>query len=348
MESDAESTVGATSHKAFWDPIIRAGLKTAMIQAGLELQVWAKIAAGHPTVKDLAQHEGWDLTGTRALLDALVAIDLLDKDERGYRLVSRAEQTLLSDKPDYWGLEVLNNWGVLGRSQLAVAIQTGKRPLIEDVAGEAWAAGWATENRVEAPDLVVPESKWAKVASLLSAAGIEARDGLRVLDVACGLGVISLALARQHGGVHATLMDRQPSLDLAHALAQKLDLSGQVTMIPGDMRTVDYGRNQFDLIWFGYSLMFFGPEEIVRLLRKAHAALVSGGTVVINQYITDDARRKRKEALISALWLYASTAQGDAYTTSECQGFLERAGFVNPVEREMTEIEEVLIRATRP
>ena len=119
-------------------------------------------------------------------------------------------------------------------------------------------------------------------------------------------------------------------------------------MIPGDMQTVDYGRNRFDVVWFGYSLMFFGPEDTVNLLRKAHAALVSGGTLVINQYITDDARRKRKEALINALWLYASTAQGDAYTTSECQSFLEQAGFVNPLEREMTEIEEVLIRATRP
>jgi len=346
--SDTIPTDAAASSKAFWDPIIRAGSKTAMIHAGLELQVWAKIAAGYRTAKDLAQHEGWDLTGTRALLDALVAIDLLDKGERGYRLVSRAEQTLLPDEPDYWGLEVLNNWGVLGHSQLAVAIRTGKRPLIEDVAGEAWAAGWATEHRVESPDLVVPESKWAKVASLLSAAGIEARDGLRVLDVACGLGVISLALAQQHRGVHARLMDRPPTLDLARALAAKLGLSEQITMIPGDMLTLEYGRNQFDVVWFGYSLMFFGPEDTVTLLRKAHAALVSGGTLVINQYIADDARRKRKEALINALWLYASTAQGDAYTTSECQSFLEQAGFVNPVEREMTEIEEVLIRATRP
>jgi SAM-dependent methyltransferase len=282
------------------------------------------------------------------LLDALVAIDLLDKDEQGYRLVPRAEQTLLPDRADYWGLEVLNSWAVLGQSQLAAAIRNGERPLIEDVGSEAWATGWASEHRVEAPDLIVPDSKWTKVASLLSAAGIEARDGLRVLDVASGLGITSLALARQNGSVHATLVDRQPTLDLALALASKLGLIDQITMMPGDMRTVDYGMDRFNVVWFGYSLMFFGPEDTVRLLRKAHAALVSHGTVVINQYIADDARRRRKEALISALWLYASTAEGDAYTTSECRGFLEEAGFVNPVERELVEIEEVLMRATKP
>ncbi len=169
-----------------------------------------------------------------------------------------------------------------------------------------------------------------------------------MLDMGCGLGLISLALAKRDRGVRATLMDRQPSLDLARALAQKLSLNEQVTMIPGDMLRVDFGKNQFDVVWFGYSLMFFGPQDTVRLLRKAYAALASGGVVVINQYITDDARVRRKEALIAALWLWASTAHGDAYTTSECQRFLEHAGFENPEESEMAEIEEVLMRATRP
>src|SRR5574341_1045562 len=107
MDFEAVSTAGASSYRAFWDPVIRAGLMTAMIHAGLELQVWAKIAAGNRTVDDLVGHEHWDVTGTRTLLDALVAIDLLDKDEQGYRLVPRAEQTLLPDKADYWGLEVV-------------------------------------------------------------------------------------------------------------------------------------------------------------------------------------------------------------------------------------------------
>lgn len=94
--------------------------------------------------------------------------------------------------------------------------------------------------------------------------------------------------------------------------------------------------------------LFFGPDVTVELLRKAYDALVPGGTVVINQYIADDGRRRRREALVQALWLYASTVQGDAYTTSECRGFLERAGFVDPVERELTGVEDVLVRATKP
>ena len=343
----------ADSIAAFWDPITKAGNETAMIHAGLELQVWAKIAAGHRTARDLAGHEGWDPTGTRALLDALFAIGLLEKDEAGYQLTPIAEQTLLPGGPAYEGGALLLEWVPLGHSQLAQAIRTGKRPVISDLTNESEAVSWASfaaTHGFRAPDLVVPQWFWSLVDSFWSAAGIEARSGLRVLDVGSGPGVISMALARQNPGVHATLTDRQPQLDLARAVAGKLGLSQQLTMLAGDMRALDYGKSQFEVVLFSYSLMFFSPNDHVNMLRKAHASLVSGGTLVLSQYIADDARYKRKGALRNALWIYASTAEGDAYTTSECLGFIERAGFVNSIEKEWTVDEEVaaFIRATKP
>jgi 2-polyprenyl-3-methyl-5-hydroxy-6-metoxy-1,4-benzoquinol methylase len=343
----------ADSIATFWDPIIKAGKETAMIHAGLELQVWAKIAAGYRAAHDLAGHEGWDPTGTRALLDALFAMDLLEKDEAGYQLTPMAEQTLVPGSPAYEGNGLLLEWVGLGHSQLAQAIRTGKRPTISDLTSEGEAASWASfasTHGFRAPDLVVPQWFWSLVDSFWRAAGIEARDGLRVLDVGCGPGVISMALARQNPGVHAALLDRQPELDLARAVAAKLNLSRQLTMLAGDMRALDYGRSQFDVVLFSYSLMFFGSEEHVNLLRKAHDALVPGGTLVLSQYIADDARRKRKGALRNALWIYASTAQGDAYTTSECKGFVERAGFVNVIEKEIILDEEdaAFILGTKP
>jgi SAM-dependent methyltransferase len=338
---------------AFWDPIIEAGKETAMIHAGLELQIWAKVAAGHRTAHDLAEHENWDPTGTRALLDALFAIGLLEKDEAGYQLAPIAEQTLLPGSPAYEGNGVLMEWVGLGNSPLAQAIRTGKRPVITDLTSEGEAASWASfasTHGFRAPNLIVPQWFWSLVDSFWRAAGIEAHDGLRVLDIGCGPGVISMALARQNPGVHATLLDRTPALDLARAVAEKLNLRRQLTMLPGDMRALDYGRSQFDVALFSYCLMFFSPEEHVNLLRKAHDALAPGGTLVLSQYIADDARSKRKSALRNALWIYVSSAQGDAYTTSECKGFVERAGFVNVLEKEfiLDEEEAAFILGTKP
>ena len=343
----------ADSIAAFWDPITKTGNKTAMIHAGLELQVWAKIAAGHHTAHDLARHEGWDPTGTRALLDALFAIGLLEKDEAGYQLAPIAEQTLLPGSSAYEGGALLLEWVTLGHSQLAQAIRTGKRPVISDLTSEGEAVSWASFSATHgfrAPDLIVPQWFWSLVDSFWDATGIRARDGLRALDVGSGPGVISMALARQNPGVQVTLLDRQPGLDLARAVAEKLGLSQQLTMLAGDMRALDYGRNQFDVVLFSYCLMFFSPQDHVKLLHKAYDSLISGGALVLSQYIADDARRKRTGALRNALWIYASTAQGDAYTTSECLDFFEQAGFVDVIEKEWLVDEEVhaFIMATKP
>jgi hypothetical protein len=138
----------ADSIAAFWDPIIKAGNETAMIHAGLELQVWAKISAGHRTADELAGHEGWDPTGTRALLDALFAIGLLEKDEAGYQLAPIAEQTLLPGSPAFEGGGMLLEWVGLGHSQLAETIRTGKRPVISDLTSESARGGHRSAGRV--------------------------------------------------------------------------------------------------------------------------------------------------------------------------------------------------------
>jgi len=349
-QSEINKLEGSTSAQSFWSAITRAGEKTAMIHAGLELKVWAKIAAGYRTAKDFVKHEGWDITGTRTLLDALFAIDLLHKDETGYYLVPVAEQTLLPGSPNYVGDNLLMMWAALGHSQLADSVRSGKRPLIVDITSENQAAAWATLPGTVgfySPDLIVPQSYWSEAESLWRVLGIEARDGLRLLDVGSGPGVLSMALARQHRGLQLTLIDRQPELDLAKAVAAKQGLSQQITMLPGDMLNLDYGKKSFDIVLFGFCLMFFGPEDNVNLLRKAYSALVSAGTVVVAQYIADDARYERKEALINGLWIYSSTSQGDAYSTSEIMNFMQQAGFVNQVELGIPGREKEVIRAQK-
>jgi hypothetical protein len=56
------------------------GYQLALVKAGFELQVWAKIAAGRQTAQEMSQAEGWDATGTRMLLDTFVGMGFLGKD----------------------------------------------------------------------------------------------------------------------------------------------------------------------------------------------------------------------------------------------------------------------------
>ena len=316
------------------------GYQLALVKAGFELQVWARVAAGHRTAPDISAAEGWDVTGTRMLLDAFCAMGLLDKDEAGYRLNPTAQTYLLPGKPTYIGDMFLLDLAWEQRGQLAEAIRSGRRPVIEGYTTTQKAAFWAGYL---AGRRVAPDRGMEDFDKLWQALGIEARDGLRILDVACGSGIKSLALARQHPGVRVTLQDWPEVLEVAEEVAAKLALADQVTALPGDLQAVHYGHEQFDVIWFGNITHYYNPKDVVGLLRKACEALVPSGTVVVNAPIADDGRRERRVPLLSAIELFVCSVEGDVYSGPEYQRFLEQAGFVDVVE-----VSESLIKATKP
>jgi SAM-dependent methyltransferase len=314
--------------------------KAALIKAGLELEVWAKVAAGQRTAHDMAQNEGWDPTGTRMLLDAFCGMGLVGKDKDGYHLVPVAELYLLPDKPTYIGQAVLADLAWEGRGQLADAVRSGKRPVISGLTSEEKAfvwSGWYAGRRV------APERGLEDFDGLWQALNIEAIEGLRVLDAACGTGIKTLALARHHPGVRVTLLDWPSVLEAAMDVAGKLGVSDQVATLLGDLQAVDYGQNQFDVVWFGNITHYFRPEKVIKLLRKAYAALVSGGTMVINAPVADEARCEREYPLVGAMEMFVCSAEGDVYTLSEYRGFLEQAGFI-----EVAQVGELLIKAAKP
>jgi hypothetical protein len=96
-------------------------------------------------------------------------------------------------------------------------------------------------------------------------------------------------------------------------------------------------------VWFGNITHYFRPEKVIKLLRKAYAALVSGGTMVINAPVADEARCEREYPLVGAMEMFVCSAEGDVYTLSEYRGFLEQAGFI-----EVAQVGELLIKAAKP
>ena len=66
------------------DEVIDWFYRIGALRAGVDLQVWEKIAAGADTVKKMASQEGWNPTGVRALLDTLCALKLLRREGERY------------------------------------------------------------------------------------------------------------------------------------------------------------------------------------------------------------------------------------------------------------------------
>ncbi len=262
--------------------------------------------------------------GTRMLLDDLCVLELLAREGDRYRLVPEAEHYLLPDRPTYMGSFLLANFCWEGDGHLAEAIRTGKRPI---------GCGATTSNAVDfwigdyTRSWAAPETYLDKCDAMWKALGIQARDELRILDLACGPAPKSLALARANPGVHVTLLDWERILQVARKVAADLGIESQMTFISGDLMCVAYGRNQYDLAFLGDVTHFFSPEQNLRLFRKAHDALVDGGTLVINSF-----RREYPNPTTPELWFYAVSAGGAVYDFQEYKNMLEQAGYTDIVD----------------
>lgn len=137
---------------------------------------------------------------------------------------------------------------------------------------ELWdqAIGWMLRERTEnAAD---------EVEQLLELTGV--RPPATVLDLACGIGRHSLALARQ--GFTVTGVDRTPGfLEQAARAAESEELD--IEFVEEDMRR--FSRpGAFDLAVnlltsFGY---FEDPADDVRVVRNLHESLKEGGVVVFD------------------------------------------------------------------
>jgi 2-polyprenyl-3-methyl-5-hydroxy-6-metoxy-1,4-benzoquinol methylase len=293
--------------------------QVAIFRAALELQVWAKVAAGENTVDRIAASQHWDLLGTRMLLDDLCALKLLAKEGKRYRLLPEAECYLLPDKPTYMGRYLLSDFGWEGNGQLAESIRTGKRPVGYNATTIELADTWIS---VYSRSWVAPETYLGRCDAMWQQLGIQGRDGLRVLDVACGPAPRSLALARAHLGTHVTLLDWEQILAIAIKVATDLGVMTQVTLLQGDLWTVPYGSNLYDVIYLGNITHFFSPEQNTRLFRKAHEALSPSGMLVVNAV-----RRECPDPMGPALWFYAISKGGAPYEFQEYRDMLESAGY---------------------
>jgi len=314
-------------------------LKLPILRAGVELQVWAKIAAGHRTTNEIASAVGADPGGMRRLLDALTVMKLLQKEAAVYRLPDWAEYYLLPGRPTYLGDFVLEWLAWEGHGQLAEAIRTGKHPITPDVTGAQSVGHFIPFYAVRA---LAPQSYIQRYDGYWQALQVEPRDGLQVLDLACGAGIATLALAKQHPGVRLVLHDWPTMLEIALEAARKLGVEQQITMLPGDMFSVNYGQDKFDIARLGFFTYFFGPDDLVKLFRLVYTALAPGGILVIEAPLSDEGRRENEEAVLDGPWLFAVSARGDVYSFSDYKGFLEQAGFVG-----VTQVKEDLIKAVR-
>ncbi len=299
--------------------------KAAVLKCAIELETFTRIAEGHRTVPALARISGTSEHGTRVLLDALSFMGLLAKQHTEYRLSPTAETFLVKGKPSYYGEAELGELAWEARGQLSRILRTG-RPLLPSAISDAFEPTWSGVAASSLADwtrqVEVANAVWDKIAI-----PTESAKPIRVLDVACGAGIMSFSLAKRNPSVRVTGIDRPMVLTFAKQLAEALGVTSQVTLIPGDILNLDVRAGAYDIVLFRNITSYLSPEQDIGLFRRAFEALVPDGRVIVNAPIADEDHKGPGEVPLMAVEMLLFSPEGDTYTFAEYRGMLETAGF---------------------
>ena len=106
------------------------------------------------------------------------------------------------------------------------------------------------------------------------------REGSKILDLGCGPGAHSLALARETGASVTAVDIHQPYLDQLEENAAAEGLSGLITTRNADMGQLPFASESFDLIWSEGAIYLLGFDHA---LREWARLLRPGGKMAVTE-----------------------------------------------------------------
>jgi ubiquinone/menaquinone biosynthesis C-methylase UbiE len=90
----------------------------------------------------------------------------------------------------------------------------------------------------------------------------------KILDLGCGTGLQTLELARLTNGQITALDNHQPFLDKLKEAARREGVAANIECVNGDMFSLDFEEDYFDLIWSEGAIFLIGFEKGLRAWQR--------------------------------------------------------------------------------
>jgi 3-hydroxy-5-methyl-1-naphthoate 3-O-methyltransferase len=292
-----------------------------IIEAGLRNGVFEKLDIGPMTIEEVYAATGASIRGLSAIMNALVGLELLEKDHRGrYSLTPESATFLVRSKPGFMGGVILHTSEHLIPRWLHLneIVQTG-RPISavnQQETGEEFFESFVAD--------IFPMS-YPAAQTLAATLHLEKAS---VLDVGAGSGVWGIALAQNSPGVSITAVDWPNVLSVTKKTAARFGLEDRFNFIAGDLLSADFGSD-YNVATVGHILHSEGEERSRKLLVKIFAALAPGGTIAVAEYLVNPDRKGPVLGLFFDVNMLVNTDQGSTWSFEEISEWLIKAGFVD-------------------
>lgn len=291
--------------------------KSRVILTAFELDIFTVIGEQGKNAETIAKTLQLNPQATGRLLNALVSIGLMQKNNDIYSNTRDSLQFLSKSSPDYMeGLmhsnHLWNTW-----SHLTEVVQTGKAAHRTEIneRGDAWLEAFIhamhDRSKKQAP---------AQVARI-DLHGIES-----VLDVGGGSGCFCMEFLKQKPGIKTAVFDLPNVVPISKKIVEKEGFSGKIDHYTGDY-TKDELPKGFDLVFLSAIIHSNSSETNMALVNKCHRALNANGRIVIQDWIMNDEKTEPPQGAMFSINMLVGVEDGDCYSENEVSTWMRNAGF---------------------
>jgi SAM-dependent methyltransferase len=296
--------------------------RSRALLTAFELGLFTILNSEARTSEEAAEAIGANPRATDRLMNALVALGLLEKHDGRFCNSALADSHLVKGRPDYLGglghtNHLWDTWS--GLTEVVRLGHPAGLPGTND-RGDDWLRPFIAAMHARG------RQSAAEVVRSLDLHGVA-----RVLDVGGGSGVYAMAFARAGRGISAVVFDLPNVIPLTRMYVVQEGLTAQVTTSVGDYLTTPIGEG-FDLVFMSAVIHSNASDDNRLLFRKAAQALNPGGRLVVQDFLMTEERDGPLMPALFALNMLVGTPEGDTYTESEVRGWMSEAGF-HSVER---------------
>lgn len=298
---------------------------TLILEAAVRHGVFDTLDKGPKNLAELQKASGASERGLTAILNVLVALQLLSKDSMGnYSLTPESSAFLVSGRPGYMGGMIRHTSDDLIPKWLHLAdvVKTGgpTKAVNQEGAGVEFFEKFVND--------IFPMS-YPAAQDLAKYLRLDLMNGeVSILDLAAGSGVWGIALAQSAAQVRVSAVDWPGVLKITRRNAEKFKLSDRFSFREGDLHEADFGSG-YQVATLGHILHSEGEERSKKLLAKTFDALAPGGTIAIAEFLVDDDRSGPVNGLIFAVNMLVNADEGGTYSFEEISRWLSEAGFVD-------------------
>ncbi len=296
--------------------------KTCTLHAAVKVDLFTAIGTRQLTADEAARHINGDPRAVAMLLNALTAMDLLEKTGDLFANTPIAREFLSKDSKRYVGYMIMHHhYLVQSWAQLDVAVKTGQ-PTREDATS-------GDEERRES--FLMGMFNTAMGTAPTVAGDIDLNGKKRLLDLGGGPGTYAIHFCMANPELEATVFDLPTTRPFMEKTVARFNLADRISFQPGSY-LADEVPGRYDAAWLSHILHGEGPDDCLAIIQKAVSVIEPGGLIMIHEFILENSMDGPLFPALFALNMLLGTRAGQAYSQAQLEDMLKKNGCRN-IER---------------